>query len=346
MSYLLTNEQADKVFAELQKTYRIFAPHRFAKQGRYSDTDIVRYVEVSRVEDIEFAQKSDFPAKEVLSPIQRTMFYFNEENYLENMSRQKPVLIFGRPCDINAQKIQAKIYDGNGGFTDPYYKRIHDLVKFVLMDCQGGTDSCFCVSMGTNKTEDYVLAVRQEANGLKVAVKDSSFLPYFQAAPACDFTPAFVEKNELTVKLPVIPNKTVLTKLKQHPMWREFDKRCISCGACTVACSTCTCFTTRDIAYTENHLSGERRRVTDSCQVAGFDQMAGQKEIRSRAGDRMRYKVLHKFHDYEARFHEGPMCVGCGRCIDRCPEFISIAATVEKMNHALEEIQKEQEATK
>ena len=83
--------------------------------------------------------------------------------------------------------------------------------------------------------------------------------------------------------------------------------------------------------------------MTDSCQIAGFDQMAGQKEIRSRAGDRMRYKVLHKFYDYNARFHEGNMCVGCGRCIDRCPEFISIAATVEKMNKALDEIKAKQE---
>ena len=32
------------------------------------------------------------------------------------------------------------------------------------------------------------------------------------------------------------------------------------------------------------------------------------------------------------------MCVGCGRCIDRCPEYISIAATVKKMANAIDEI--------
>ena len=92
-------------------------------------------------------------------------------------------------------------------------------------------------------------------------------------------------------------------------MWKEFDGRCISCGACTVACSTCTCFTTRDVIYGDNPEVGERRRVTASCQIAGFDQMAGQREFRSAAGERMRYKVLHKFHDYKARFGEGHMCV-------------------------------------
>ena len=32
------------------------------------------------------------------------------------------------------------------------------------------------------------------------------------------------------------------------------------------------------------------------------------------------------------------MCVGCGRCIHRCPEHISIAATVNKMSGAVEDI--------
>jgi len=343
MSCRLNMEQADSVLTELRKAYRVYAPTLFPKQGRYSDTDIVRYAEIEHVNEIEFERKSDFPAKEVLSPIQRTTFYFTEEEYHENLHEQLPVLVFGRACDISAQKIQARIYDGNGDFTDPYYKAIHDKAKFVLMECDGGWDSCFCVSMNTNKTDDYVMAVRKDGDTLSVQIKDEAFAPYFNEAEPCDYKPSFVEKNELTVQVPVIPDKQVLTKLKNHPMWREFDKRCISCGSCTVACSTCTCFTTRDVVYTENENAGERRRVADSCQIAGFDQMAGQREIRSRAGDRMRYKVLHKFHDYDARFHEGSMCVGCGRCIDRCPEFISIAATLEKMNKALEEIQSSQE---
>ncbi len=73
-------------------------------------------------------------------------------------------------------------------------------------------------------------------------------------------------------------------------------------------------FTTRDIIYGDNPEVGERRRVTASCQMEGFDQMAGQKELRTTPADRMRFKVLHKFYDYKARFEESHMCVGCGRC--------------------------------
>lgn len=60
--------------------------------------------------------------------------------------------------------------------------------------------------------------------------------------------------------------------------------------------------------------------------------------LSSTAAERMRYKVLHKFHDYKARFGQEHMCVGCGRCTHRCPEFISISATVNKVSAAVEEI--------
>ncbi len=340
MGYKLDAAQVDAVLTALGRDYRIFAPKRFVNQGRYSDTDIIRYGEISRFSDIVWDQKSDYPAKEVINPIQQALFYFTEDEYRESKGPNKPILILAYPCDINAQKVQAKIMAGNGGFTDSYYERVRRNVKFAMMECSG-YDSCFCVSMGTNRTEDYALALRFSDGGAEAMLRDDSFEPYFEGMPSHSYTPSFVEKNVLEVRLPDLGDKGVRQALKRHPMWAEFDSRCISCGACTVACSTCTCFTTRDILYGENPEVGERRRVTASCQIEGFDQMAGQREIRSTAGERMRYKLLHKFHDYKARFGDSHMCVGCGRCMERCPEMISIAATVNKMSDAVEEIRAE-----
>ncbi len=338
MGYSLNTDLADVVLNRMKEDYRIFAPRRFPKQGRYSDTDIIRYAEVERFADIVWDQKSDYPAKEVITPIQQSIFYFTEEEYRASKTPEKPILILARPCDINAQKIQARIYAGNGGFDDFYYTRMRRLVKFAMMECGGGDDTCFCVSMGTNRTDDYSLAIRFTDDGMTAGVNDESFEPYFSGMPTQEYTPAFVEENQLKVTVPDLSDDQVRLALKKHPMWKEFDSRCISCGSCTVACSTCTCFTTRDIQYGDNPEVGERRRVSASCQIEGFDRMAGQRELRSAPGDRMRYKVLHKFHDYKARFKESHMCVGCGRCTHRCPEFISISATVNKMNAAVEEI--------
>ena len=251
------------------------------------------------------------------------------------------MLIFARPCDINAMKVQARIYAGNGGYTDMYYERMKELAKYILMPCNGGDDTCFCVSMGTNTTVEYSVAVKPTEDGMLFEVKDEDLAAYFADAAAADFAPEFVQENELTAVIPEIPDREVLNALKKHDVWKQFNGRCISCGACTLACSTCTCFTTRDVIYGDNPEVGERRRVSASCQIDDFAKVAGGGNYRLTAGDRMRYKMLHKFHDYDARFHEGHMCVGCGRCTSRCPEFISITTTLKKMNDAVEEIKKE-----
>ena len=342
MSYILGSDKAAALFAELKKDYRIYAPKRFPRQGRFSDTDIIRYAEVNSFDEIEFKEKSDYPAKEVISPIQQALFFFTEDEFRASKGNQKPMLIFARPCDINAQHVQAKIYAGNGGFTDMYYERVRELVKFVLMECPASDDTCFCVSMGSNKTDDYAMAIHMCCDGhVKLKVCDDALKGYFAGAEEVEFEPKFIEENETKVTIPDIPDKTVLNKLKEHPMWKKFNGRCISCGACTIACSTCTCFTTKDIAYGDNPEVGERRRVTSSCQIDGFSTVAGGASYRNTAGDRMRFKMLHKFHDYKARFEDSHMCVGCGRCIHRCPEFISVTHTLDEMNKAVDEIKAE-----
>ncbi len=66
--------------------------------------------------------------------------------------------------------------------------------------------------------------------------------------------------------------------------------------------------------------------------------MAGGHKFRTTNGDKMIYKILHKIHDYKEEFKDNHMCVGCGRCTDRCPENISITATINKVAKAVEEI--------
>lgn len=166
MGFSLSVSQADTVLHALQQDYRIYAPKRFPKQGRYSDTDIIRYAEVHSFADIVWDTKSDYPAKEVITPLQQAIFYFTEDEYRASKGKSKPILLLARPCDINAQRIQARIYAGNGGYNDLYYSRMRELVKFAVMDCNGGDDTCFCVSMGSNRTDDYALALKFSEQGL------------------------------------------------------------------------------------------------------------------------------------------------------------------------------------
>ncbi|MFR4995611.1 MAG: anaerobic sulfite reductase subunit AsrA [Clostridium paraputrificum] len=339
MGYNLSFQEVNALFEDLKKEYKIYAPKRFKKQGRYSDTDIIKYDEISTVEEIEFKEKSHYPVKEVITPITQTLYYFTEDEFRESsIGHNKKILIFARPCDINAQRRQDMIYLHNGNFEDTFYKRIRERVKFICIECVDGFDTCFCVSMNSNKTDDYSLAVRFNESSLLFDVKDKEFSKFFNDKTEEEFELKFIEENQAKVTIPEINDKEILIKLKNHPMWDEYNKRCLGCGSCTIACSTCSCYTTRDIVYDSLGKIGERRRVQASCHIDGFDEMAGGHNFRTTKADKMRYKVLHKIHDYKAQFGDEHMCVGCGRCTDRCPEHISITATINKVNNAVNEI--------
>ena len=98
---------------------------------------------------------------------------------------------------------------------------------------------------------------------------------------------------------------------------------------------TCSCFTTSDIWYDDNANVGERRRVWDGCHLDGFTDMAGGHSFRKKHGERMRFKTFHKVYDFR-KIHGKNMCVGCGRCDDVCPEYISFSACINKLTDVLE----------
>jgi anaerobic sulfite reductase subunit A len=136
----------------------------------------------------------------------------------------------------------------------------------------------------------------------------------------------YVTENKEVVTLP----KNLSNETFQKDIWKEYGDRCIACGRCNFACPTCTCFTMQDVFYRDNPKVGERMRVWASCQIDGYTQMAGGHEYRKNKGDRMRFKVMHKIYDFEKRFGY-PMCVGCGRCDDICPEYISYSNCVNRL---------------
>lgn len=105
-----------------------------------------------------------------------------------------------------------------------------------------------------------------------------------------------------------------------------------------MACSTCTCFTTSDIAYNDNGDVGERRRTVASCMIPGYDEIAEGHSFRNKTSQRYRFKILHKIYAYHQRFGKGHMCVGCGSCSSRCPELIQFPATINKVAIAIKEI--------
>ncbi|KJF28771.1 sulfite reductase subunit A [Clostridium aceticum] len=335
------------ILDELKKEYRVYAPKRFEKRGFKKDTDLIRYGEISRVEEIVHDVQSDFSPKEVFYPITQAMIYFKDNNCEESsIDDTKGMIIFARPCDINAIKRLDNIFMQNGDNTDIYYKRLRDKVKLFMLECREGWDDCFCVSMGSNETDNYSVAARFKENGLLLAVKDETFKKYFAKETASDFIPEFVQSNTKSVVLPKIENREQLKAACDLDFWKQYDEQCIGCGGCNTVCGTCSCFDTVDVIYSETSSSsdGERRRVWSPCMLDTFTLTAGGHRSRQTPGENMRFKTLHKIYDYNLRFNENEhMCVGCGRCDKRCFKDISFFDAINQLSKELEVVKTEKD---
>ncbi|MGL4912167.1 MAG: anaerobic sulfite reductase subunit AsrA [Romboutsia sp.] len=326
MKIKLDIDSFNKGLEALKKEYKILAPVLEPFKGTFSDTDLIKYGEINSFEEIEFNKKSNFSPKEIILPISQTLFYFTEKEYKESDIDDKKILVFLRACDLHGVKRIDEIYLNNGNEKDYFYERLRDKVKFVLIGCSQSFRNCFCVSMGSNKCEEYNMGLNIRDNQIYLDIKDDS-LKVFEGENT-EFEVDYVKENTISVEIPENLNPIVVAK---DPLWDEYDQRCIACGRCNFVCPTCTCFTMQDIYYKENENVGERRRVWASCQVDGYTDMAGGHSFRQKQGERMRFKVMHKIHDFNKRFGYH-MCVGCGRCDDVCPQYISFSSCIDKVN--------------
>ena len=344
MGYDINYDNMEAVLAEMKKKYIIYAPKSIGSTGTMQK-GMIRYGEINSIKDVVYDQVSDFSPKEVFYPVVQPLIYFREGTYIESeLEIEKDILIFARPCDICGIERLDQIFLHNGGQADNYYQRYRKKVKFAMIECSVGWDTCFCVSMKTNKTDNYSIAVKFEENGLQVEVIEDTFEDYFLAEKQVDYKPEFVSVNTKTVHIPKIKGPAQVSQIIALDFWKQFDEKCIGCGGCNTVCISCSCFDTIDVIYNETSMEGERRRVWSSCMLKSFTIMAGGHGVRPTAGERMRFKTLHKIYDYKQRFDTlGHMCVGCGRCDKRCSKDIQFSEVIDGLYAEVEKLNAEAE---
>lgn len=334
MSYKLNRDQINGILSAWRKDYMIFAPTKKKSFGRFSDTDQIIYDFVTDIDEIVFDEKSDYAFKEAFLPLSETLFFFTEDQVKEADARKEKLIVFLRSCDFHAIKRLDEIYLKNGA-EDYYYKRLREGTKFILMGCVKPFDNCFCCYMDTNQSNGYQGGIDKSGEDyiFENNVDDWENLLTGSGAESVDHKTSFVTSSDVELRIP----DSVDISIFDSKIWDEYDYRCINCGRCNFACPTCTCFTMQDIFYTDNEKVGERRRVGASCMVDGFTDVAGGGSYRRKNGQRMRFRTFHKFYDYKKRFGYH-MCVGCGRCDDICPQYITITGAINKVYDAMKEV--------
>lgn len=153
-----------------------------------------------------------------------------------------PVLIFARACDIDAMSRLDYMYLSNGNNSDYSYQLLREHIRFILIECPQSFENCFCVSMGSNKTDNYSAATRFCDDGASIFIQDAFFEDALQGVgQETKYEPVFVSENPEQVSLPEsigYSPQGVREILINHPLWDEYNSRCIGCGRCTTGCPT------------------------------------------------------------------------------------------------------------
>ena len=109
--------------------------------------------------------------------------------------------------------------------------------------------------------------------------------------------------------------------------WDALSATCLGCGTCTFVCPTCQCYDIKDF----NTGSGVIRfRCWDSCMYSDFTKMAhGNNRLTQK--ERFRQRFMHKLVYFPENNDGVFSCVGCGRCLAKCPISMNIVKVMKKI---------------
>ena len=124
----------------------------------------------------------------------------------------------------------------------------------------------------------------------------------------------------------------VLMKVFDSDKWEGLSEACLGCGTCTFVCPTCQCYDIKD--FDTGH-EIKRFRCWDSCMYSDFTKMAhGNPRLTQK--ERFRQRFMHKLVYFPANNNGEYGCVGCGRCLSKCPismNIVKVAKALENDTH-------------
>lgn len=249
-------------------------------------------------------------------------------------------VIFGvRACDVRSFDVLDRVFLAEP--VDSYYKNRREHGVIMSLACTRPAETCFCGTFGIDaanpqgdivcyKTDDslYMDAKTEKGEKLLGALKNIT--------EECDNSAADEQKNIIKERLDKLPladlkaDKFGAGKTDEYfndPAWGELSQSCLGCGTCTFVCPTCQCYDIKD--FNTGH-GVKRFRCWDSCMYSDFTKMsAGQPRLTQL--ERFRQRFMHKLVYYPTNNDGLFSCVGCGRCLAKCPIQMNIVKVMKTL---------------
>ena len=249
-------------------------------------------------------------------------------------------VVFGvRACDVKSFDILDRVF-----LTEPrdsFYANRRNHGAIVSLACTRPVETCFCKTFGIDpatpagdvsawKTETEIFFEANTEKG-KALLDTLSNL-----TEECDDSVVSEQKTAINAIMNKLPLKDLNTdafgggktgELFNSPEWDELSSTCLGCGTCTFVCPTCQCYDIKDF-NTGNGVV--RFRCWDSCMYSDFTKMAhGNNRLTQK--ERFRQRFMHKLVYYPENNDGLFSCVGCGRCLAKCPISMNIVKVMKKI---------------
>ncbi len=259
---------------------------------------------------------------------------------IDTRKEHEDFILFGvRACDVKSLEILDRVFLAEP--VDTFYQNRRSHCTIFSLACNKPLETCFCSTFGIDAaspegdvvcymTDDTFYLDPKTEKGLAVlaTLKD--------IVVECGSASADSHKELIKSRLAKLP----LASLKADafgdgkteaffalPEWDELSKTCLGCGSCTFVCPTCQCYDIKD--FNTGH-GVKRFRCWDSCMYSDFTRMAhGNPRLTQK--ERFRQRFMHKLVYYPTNNNGLFSCVGCGRCLVRCPINMNIVKVMKTL---------------
>ena len=285
---------------------------------------------------------TDKSPKDVLFPQWENLMHFRMEGKTIELTEQErcdeDYVIFGiRACDIQAFRVLDRVFLADP--IDTYYAARREHGILVALACGEPDDTCFCTTFGIDparpeadvvlwrKGDEYLARACTEKGEALLAKWDTEAADDNAADDVIAAIGASInEKPFAHLNLNGFDGEH-LNELFNSPKWEKLSMPCLGCGTCTFVCPTCQCYDIRD--YDTGH-GVERYRCWDSCMYSDFTLMAATTP-RPTQMQRYRQRFMHKLCYFPAKNGGMYSCVGCGRCVKKCPMNLNIVKVIKAL---------------
>ena len=327
----------DKLFAKISEQAKLYIP----VDGKNGNAAFKLWEEGVALSQ---ALNTTRSAKDFFFPQTENLMEFKSEGknieIIDTRTEKEDFVIFGvRACDVKSFEILDRVFLSEP--VDTYYASRREKGVIISLACSRPAETCFCKTFGIDaaspegditawktQTDLYLKSNTDKGEKLLASLED--------VLESCGEEAVEEQKKAIAAIMDKLPLKDLSTdkfgagKTEEYfnsPKWDELSAQCLGCGTCTFVCPTCQCYDVKDF----NTGSGVKRfRCWDSCMYSDFTLMA-HGNSRNSQKERFRQRFMHKLVYYPDNNGGMFSCVGCGRCLAKCPISMNIVKVMKTL---------------